>query len=87
MVAQPNQKFNIPEVVKNWVHELRNKDVPVWIRDNTAIRLAELSEMIDKEIKNFETSIFDGNYVCGSVTKEYLTNLESERKDSNKSFN
>ena len=54
MVAQPNQKFNIPEVVKNWVHELRNKDVPVWIRDNTVIRLAELSEMIDKEIKNFE---------------------------------
>ena len=54
MVAQPNQIFNIPEVVKNWVHELRNKDVPVWIRDNTAIRLAELSEMIDKEIKNFE---------------------------------
>ena len=46
MVAQPNQKFNIPEVVKNWVHELRNKDVPVWIRDNTAIRLAELSEML-----------------------------------------
>ena len=53
----------------------------------------DLEELIDcaregnKEIKNFETSIFDGNYVCGSVTKEYLTNLESERKDSNKSFN
>ena len=53
----------------------------------------DLEDLIDcakegnKEIKNFETSIFDGNYVCGSVTKEYLTNLESERKDSNKSFN
>ena len=40
----------------------------------------------NKDIKHFETSIFDGNYVCGSVTKEYLTNLELERKDANKSF-
>ena len=52
----------------------------------------DLEDLIDcakegnKEIKNFETSIFDGNYVCGSVTREYLTNLELERKDTNKSF-
>ena len=37
------------------------------------------------EMKNFETSIFDGNYICGSVTEEYLMNLEVDRKDSNKS--
>ena len=37
------------------------------------------------EMKNFETSIFDGNYICGSVTEEYLMNLEVDRKDANKS--
>ncbi len=36
------------------------------------------------KIDNFETSVFDGDYICGSVTKDYLTNLETERKDSNK---
>ena len=52
----------------------------------------DLEDLIDcakegnKKIKNFETSIFDGDYVCGSVTREYLTSLELERKDSNKSF-
>ncbi len=48
------QEFNIPVVIKNWVQEIRNKEVPVWVRDNTAIRLAELSELIDTEIKKFE---------------------------------
>ena len=36
------------------------------------------------KISNFETSVFDGDYICGSVTKNYLTNLEIERKDANK---
>ena len=50
----------------------------------------DLEDLIDSaqagnpEIKKFETSVFDGNYICGSVTKDYLTNLESDRKDSNK---
>ena len=36
------------------------------------------------KISNFETSVFDGDYICGSVTQNYLTNLEIERKDANK---
>lgn len=36
------------------------------------------------EIKKFETSIFDGDYICGSVTEKYLLDLEVARKDSNK---
>ena len=50
----------------------------------------DLSDLIlaakegNPEIENFETSIFDGNYICGSVTEEYLLNLEVKRKDSNK---
>ena len=52
-----------------------------------------LNDLIDSaregnpEIDSFETSVFDGNYICGSVTKEYLTNLESDRKDINKKIN
>ena len=30
-------------------------------------------------IKNFETSCFDGNYVTGDVTPEYLAMIESKR--------
>ena len=50
----------------------------------------DLSDLIlaaqegNSEIENFETSIFDGKYICGSVTEEYLLNLEVDRKDSNK---
>ena len=46
--------------------------------------LIESAQVGNPEIKKFETSVFDGNYICGSVTKDYLTNLESDRKDSNK---
>ena len=46
--------------------------------------LIESAQAGNPEIKKFETSVFDGNYICGSVTKDYLTNLESDRKDSNK---
>lgn len=53
-MPQQAQEFNIPIVIKNWVQEIRNKEVPVWVRDNTAIRLSELSELIDAEVKKFE---------------------------------
>ena len=46
--------------------------------------LIESAQAGNPEIKKFETSVFDGNYICGSVTIDYLTNLESDRKDSNK---
>ena len=46
--------------------------------------LIESAKEGNPKINNFETSVFDGNYICGSVTKNYLTNLEIERKDANK---
>ncbi len=36
------------------------------------------------EIKRFDTSCFDGNYVTGDVTSSYLEQLESQRSDSAK---
>ena len=57
-----------------------------WLVYQNLEDLIDCAKEGNKDIKHFETSIFDGNYVCGSVTKEYLTNLELERKDANKSF-
>ena len=38
----------------------------------------------NKEIENFETSIFDGEYLDDQVSSDYLKNLEDMRSDSNK---
>jgi len=38
----------------------------------------------NKEIENFETSIFDGEYLDDQVSPDYLKNLEVLRSDSNK---
>ena len=38
----------------------------------------------NKEIGNFETSIFDGEYLDDQVSSDYLKNLEVLRSDSNK---
>ena len=36
------------------------------------------------ELKNFETSIFDGCYITGDITDEYLRALEAQRNDAAK---
>ena len=38
----------------------------------------------NKEIENFETSIYDGEYLDDQVSSDYLKNLEVLRSDSNK---
>ena len=49
----PKENFHIPAQVVSWVQEVRNTNVPVWIRDNYAMRLEEVSALIEKEIKKF----------------------------------
>ena len=45
-------------------------------------------KMIDKKItvsiKEFETSCFDGRYVTGDITPEYLEGIEDDRADAAK---
>ena len=36
------------------------------------------------ELKSFETSIFDGRYITGDITDEYLRALEAQRNDAAK---
>ena len=67
----------------------------LWIKDEVdnkkLIINAELindniiSKTIINEFDDIFKYFFDGNYICGSVTEEYLMNLEVDRKDSNKS--
>ncbi|MBI89320.1 MAG: amidophosphoribosyltransferase [Candidatus Marinimicrobia bacterium] len=38
----------------------------------------------NRKIKEFEDSVFTGNYCTGSVTTEFLTNLEKKRADSSR---
>ena len=55
-----------------------------WLIYQNLEDLIESAQVGNPEIEKFETSVFDGKYICGSVTKDYLTNLESDRKDSSK---
>jgi amidophosphoribosyltransferase len=36
------------------------------------------------QIKRFETSVFDGNYVTNDIDQEYLNRLDQMRSDSAK---
>ncbi|MDM8569635.1 phosphoribosyltransferase family protein, partial [Thiotrichales bacterium HSG1] len=38
----------------------------------------------NKNIKQFDTSCFDGNYITGDISQEYLEQLEQRRSDSSK---
>jgi amidophosphoribosyltransferase len=50
-------------------------------------RLEDLIESCRKfnpKLKSFDTSVFNGIYVAGNVTKEYLAELDAERNDETK---
>jgi amidophosphoribosyltransferase len=46
--------------------------------------LKECALGINEKIQRFDCSVFDGNYVTGSVDDEYLNRLESKRNDDAK---
>ncbi len=43
--------------------------------------------LVDPSIGNFETSCFDGRYITGNITQEYLYRIESERNNPGSSQN
>jgi hypothetical protein len=45
--------FIVPQVVRSWVEEIHNPNVPVWSRENYCLRLEELSKLIQQEIVRF----------------------------------
>ena len=46
--------------------------------------LKRAAQIGNPKIKNFEDSVFTGNYCAGNVTKEFLRQLEKNRLDSSK---
>ena len=49
--------------------------------------LGDLKEAITEAapgLTHFDTAIFDGNYVTGDITEEYLNTLEQKRNDTAK---
>ena len=40
---------------------------------------------INEKIKHFDCSVFDGQYVTGTVDDDYLNRLQSKRNDDAKS--
>jgi amidophosphoribosyltransferase len=49
--------------------------------------LVECTLGINPDIKKFDTSIFDGNYITGNVDDNYLSRIEGLRNDSAKVLN
>lgn len=49
--------------------------------------LRDLKDAVNEvcpELTDFDTSVFDGRYVTGDVTEEYLATLEKQRNDAAK---
>ena len=46
--------------------------------------LYEAARAANPEIKQFEDSVFTGNYITGGVSADYLAGLESQRNDGAK---
>ena len=55
-----------------------------WLVYQNLEDLIRSAKVGNKEIENFETSIFDGQYLDDQVSSDYLKNLEVLRSDSNK---
>ncbi len=55
-----------------------------WLVYQNLEDLIRSAKVGNKEIENFETSIFDGEYLDDQVSSDYLKNLEVLRSDSNK---
>ncbi len=46
--------------------------------------LIESVQADNREIKNFDCSVFDGKYITGDISEEYLTQLDMTRRDESK---
>lgn len=90
-VRYPNvYGIDMPAASELVAHGRTEEEVCEWIGADGLIYqdLDDLKEAVQKKGKShvdrFDTSVFDGQYVTGDVTEEYLENLECQRNDSAK---
>ena len=53
-----------------------------WLVFQDLSDLIESARRGNKNISGFDTSVFDGKYITGDVTEEYLRHLDQTRRDS-----
>ena len=75
------------------VSPISSTDLPLAINSETADKLfyQTLEDLVEVTSINgeqsWDTSCFNGEYVTGDVTQDYLDDLEAARNDSAKSIN
>ena len=67
------------------VEEVQKEIGADWLIFQELDDLIEVSGEANKEIKRFDTSVFNGEYVTGDIDDEYLANLDNRRNDNAKS--
>ena len=90
-VRYPNvYGIDMPVASELIAHGRTEQEVAEWIGADRLI-FQDLQDLIDSvqegnmQIKQFDTSVFDANYVTGGIDDAYLQKLESDRCDSEKS--
>ena len=59
----------------------------VWLSNQNLDDLITSVAKFNRSIKTFDVSVFNGCYVTGDVSPEYLNDLETSRSDGKKSLN
>ena len=75
-----NVDSDIDSLKKEYQYMLENDPFALRVEVKIPENLKEQFE--NPKIKNFEDSVFSGNYCTGDITKEFLKTLEQKRADS-----
>jgi amidophosphoribosyltransferase len=92
-VRYPNvYGIDMPVASELIAHGRSDEEVCAWIGADGMIYqdLEDLIDAVGKKgktaVQRFDTSVFNGEYVTGDVTPEYLARLEADRNDDAKSL-
>ncbi len=90
-VRYPNvYGIDMPSATELVAHGRTEEEVGEWIGADQLVYqdLKDLIDAVQKKgkthVDRFDTSVFDGEYVTGDVTEEYLAQLEAARNDNAK---
>ena len=79
--------IDMPATTELIAHNRNEEEIKKHIRADELIYqdlidLKKAAHLGNPKIKNFEDSVFSGNYCTGDITKEFLKTLEQKRADS-----
>ena len=47
----------LPEVIINWVSEINDPNIPIWLRENYAVKLQSLQTFLGTELDKFKRDL------------------------------